>query len=173
MTNQHRAIIMLGGNVGDTVCVFESTIRTLGLNNINLVSASSIYRTKPWGYFDQRDFLNQLLVLETNMDLFEFHECCLKTELLHGKNKEFENGPRSLDIDILFFDSLVIHNPKLTIPHPRMHQRRFNLVPLCELYPDFIHPILSKKMSDLLDECMDPDEPSVFIKKQNLTKCTL
>ncbi len=91
MTNQHRAIIMLGGNVGDTVCVFESTIRTLVLNNINLISASSIYRTKPWGYFDQRDFLNQLLVLETNMDLFEFHECCLKTELLHGKNKVFEN----------------------------------------------------------------------------------
>jgi 2-amino-4-hydroxy-6-hydroxymethyldihydropteridine diphosphokinase len=54
-----------------------------------------------------------------------------------------------------------------------MHQRRFNLVPLCELYPDFIHPILSKKMSDLLDECMDPDEPSVYIKKQNLTKCIL
>lgn len=164
MTNSHRAIIMLGGNVGDTICVFESAIRYFGLNNINLVAASSKYRTKPWGYFDQRDFLNQLLVLNTYMDLSEFHDCCLKIENLHGKNKEFENGPRSLDIDILFFDSIVLQNQRLTIPHPRMHLRRFNLIPVCELLPEFIHPVLGKTMTELLAECNDPDEPSVIIQ---------
>ena len=172
MTKLHRAIIMLGGNVGDTVCVFESAVRSLELKENQLVSASSVYRTKPWGFFNQRDFLNQLLVLDTPLDLTEFHDCCLKIELLHGKNKEFENGPRSLDIDILFFDTIVLQTPKLTIPHPRMHQRRFNLVPICELMPDFNHPALNKKMSDLLSECEDLDEPSIVVRQQNITSCS-
>ncbi len=172
MTKLHRAIIMLGGNVGDTVCVFESAVRSLELNENQLVSASSVYRTKPWGFFNQRDFLNQLLVFDTPLDLTEFHDCCLKIELLHGKNKEFENGPRSLDIDILFFDTIVLQTPKLTIPHPRMHQRRFNLVPICELMPDFIHPALNKKMSDLLSECVDLDEPSIAVRQQSKTSCS-
>ena len=172
MTKLHRAIIMLGGNVGDTVCVFESAVRTLELNQNQLVSASSIYRTKPWGYFNQKDFLNQLLVLDSSMELSEFHDCCLSIELLHGKNKEFENGPRSLDIDILFFDSTIVQNEKLTIPHPRMHQRRFNLVPVCELLPDFIHPVLNKKMLELLAECEDQDEPLIVVRHQSEKSCS-
>lgn len=163
---------MLGGNVGDTVCVFESAIRSLELKQNQLKSASSIYRTKPWGFIKQRDFLNQLLVFETRLDLFEFHDCCLEIEHKHGKNKEFENGPRSLDIDILFFDSIVFQNQRLTIPHPRMHQRRFNLVPICELLPDFDHPVLKKKMSELLAECQDHDEPSIVVRQQYKTSCT-
>ena len=171
MKKLHQAIIMLGGNVGDTVCVFESAVRTFELNHNQLVSASSIYRTKPWGYFNQREFLNQLLILNTPMDLNGFHGCCVKIELLHGKNKEFDNGPRSLDIDILFYDSVVVENEKLTIPHPRMHIRRFNLVPICELLPDFIHPVLNKKMLDLLAECEDQDEPSIVIRRKSEKSC--
>ncbi|MFM7766236.1 MAG: 2-amino-4-hydroxy-6-hydroxymethyldihydropteridine diphosphokinase [Bacteroidota bacterium] len=172
MTKLHRAIVMLGGNVGDTVCVFESALRSFEMHQNQLVSSSAIYRTKPWGYFNQRDFLNQLLVLDTPLDLAEFHNCCNNLELLHGKNKEFENGPRSLDIDILFFDDMVLENENLTIPHPRMHQRRFNLVPICEILPDFTHPILEKKMSELLAECTDLDEPSLLLQKSSKTPCS-
>lgn len=155
MGELHQAIIMLGGNVGDTICIFESAKRWLHRSSCRVTSQSMYYRSKPWAFEHQRDFINQLLVLETEMKVEGFHELCKSIEKKHGKMKLFVNGPRSLDIDILFFDDLILQTEPLTIPHPRLHLRLFNLVPLKEAVPDWVHPELKQTVSELCANCTD------------------
>ncbi|MEY4875951.1 MAG: 2-amino-4-hydroxy-6-hydroxymethyldihydropteridine diphosphokinase, partial [Bacteroidota bacterium] len=116
---------------------------------------SSIYRTKAWGNENQNDFLNQCLIIETELSA----ESCLQKILLIeqnlGRKREEKWGPRTIDIDILFFNSEIVDKPNLQIPHPYLHLRRFTLAPLHELIPDFIHPILKKNISELLLHCKD------------------
>lgn len=151
----HRAVIMLGGNVGDTICIFESAKRSLSQSGCAVVTQSMYYRSKPWGFDKQRDFINQLLLVETPLEVEGYHALCEMIEKKHGKLKLFENGPRSLDIDLLFFDDLIMQTETLTIPHPRLHLRLFNLVPLQETLPDWVHPVLHQTMTELRASCKD------------------
>jgi len=117
---------------------------------------SSLYETAAWGLEDQPDFLNQVLLVETAQKPRELLETLLDIEQELGRIRQQKNGPRTIDLDILLYNDDVIHEPGLQIPHPRMASRRFVLAPLAEIAGELIHPITSKTIRQMLDECTDP-----------------
>lgn len=151
----HRSFIMLGGNVGDTICVFQSAVKMLQEMGVRILAVSSVFRTEPWGYSNQRSFLNQAAFIETKLSAVELMRLLQYIEQFHGKATMFANGPRTLDLDLVFFDSMIMESDSLTIPHPRAHLRRFNLEPLSEIASEFVHPKLNKMIKVLLEECQD------------------
>jgi 2-amino-4-hydroxy-6-hydroxymethyldihydropteridine diphosphokinase len=147
----HTLYLALGTNLGDRMDNLRAAIRALP-PTIHVTALSSVYETPPWGYADQPAFLNMALAGETESgpsDLISFLKN-LESEL--GREKTFRNGPRLIDMDILFFDDLRMDEPGLVIPHPRLHERAFVLVPLNDIAPGLFHPELGRSMRDLLKE---------------------
>jgi 2-amino-4-hydroxy-6-hydroxymethyldihydropteridine diphosphokinase len=157
----HIVYILLGGNQGEPIKNFNIAKSELELKAGEIIQESSLYLTAAWGFADQPDFINQVIVLKTRIGAAELLDVCLNAETLVGRVRTVKNAPRLIDLDILFYDADVIHEPQLQIPHPRIPDRRFVLVPLCELSPQLHHPILGKTMSELLEECSD----SLDVKK--------
>jgi 2-amino-4-hydroxy-6-hydroxymethyldihydropteridine diphosphokinase len=122
----------------------------------SILKASSVYETAAWGKEDQGAFLNQVLKVETNLHPEEVLKTILQIEEYLGRKRELKYGPRTIDIDILFFNDKIINRRALKIPHPQMQNRRFVLVPLNEIAPGKVHPTLHKTISQLLAECPDP-----------------
>jgi 2-amino-4-hydroxy-6-hydroxymethyldihydropteridine diphosphokinase len=120
------------------------------------LQVSSIYETAAWGMENQEAFLNQVLEIETNLNPDELLQSILQIEEGLGRKRELKYGPRTIDIDILFFNDQVIDQEGLKIPHPQLQNRRFVLVPLNEIASNKIHPIFKKTISQLLAECPDP-----------------
>ncbi|MDQ1332310.1 MAG: dihydroneopterin aldolase / 2-amino-4-hydroxy-6-hydroxymethyldihydropteridine diphosphokinase [Bacteroidota bacterium] len=121
-----------------------------------VVNSSSVYETKPWGFRSKNDFLNMVIEVDTKLKPSGLLGRLLMIESLLGrvrKGKKYTS--RIIDIDILLYNDMVMENEVLVIPHPRMHERKFVLVPLCEIAPDFMHPLLKKSISELLKECPD------------------
>jgi 2-amino-4-hydroxy-6-hydroxymethyldihydropteridine diphosphokinase len=151
----NQLVLLLGCNIGTCELTFYKAIELIENEVGKCINKSSIYRTKAWGNENQNDFLNQCLIIETELSA----ESCLQKILLIeqnlGRKREEKWGPRTIDIDILFFNSEIVDKPNLQIPHPYLHLRRFTLAPLHELIPDFIHPILKKNISELLLHCKD------------------
>jgi 2-amino-4-hydroxy-6-hydroxymethyldihydropteridine diphosphokinase len=112
---------------------------------------SSIVETAPWGKTDQPYFLNRVLRVKTRLPPIQLMEMLLQIEQDMGRNRAEKWGPRTIDIDVLFYDSRIINEPGLCVPHPYMHEREFVLKPLVEIAPGFMHPVLQKTMSELLD----------------------
>lgn len=126
----------LGGNLGDPLQAFAGALRSFdGHPAVTLLRSSSVYRTKPWGILDQPDFLNMAALLSTDLDEVELLNLCIELELANGRERGERWGPRTLDIDILTFGELVTDRPRLQLPHPRIAQRGFVLVPLAEIAP--------------------------------------
>ena len=121
----------------------------------NLIKQSSIYETAAWGLENQPNFLNQIIILSTSQSPKLLMKTILKIEKKMGRERLVKMGPRIIDIDILFYENRIINKPSLTIPHPRIQFRRFVLVPLNELQPNYLHPILNKSVKDLLIACTD------------------
>ncbi len=150
----NRAFLLLGGNMGNRFFFIFNAISDLNVKIGSIIRSSSFYITSAWGNENQPDFLNVAVELETSLS---------PTELLSGlKEIESKYGPRTgkweprqLDIDILFYNEEVIHTGSLNVPHPELGNRRFALVPLCEIAPGIVHPITGKKASDMLTECED------------------
>jgi len=149
------AVLMLGGNIGDTSALFERALYQLEKLVGNVELRSSLFSSSPWGNHSQPDFLNQALVLQTSLSPIELLKSTVRIESDLGKNKIEPNGPRTIDIDILFYNDVVLNTPELILPHPRLHLRRFNLLPLNDIIPDKIHPLLNEKISTLLSTCTD------------------
>jgi len=114
------------------------------------ISASPIYETEPWGYTEQARFLNQVISAETGLPPEELLAYIKNIEKNVGRTPTFRNGPREIDIDILLYGDLILDIPGLTIPHPRLHERAFMLVPLADITQDLVHPVINNTIFALL-----------------------
>lgn len=121
----------------------------------SLMKESSVYETAAWGNTKQAAFLNQVIVIETKHSPDYLMKSLLKIETGLGRIRTQKYGPRTIDLDILFFDELIYHSSTVTLPHPALQDRRFVLIPLAELSPRKIHPVYQKTVSRLLKECAD------------------
>lgn len=157
-----KLYLLLGGNLGDRTTYLQQACDKIMSQIGALRKKSSLYETAAWGKTDQPSFLNQVLEVETNLQpealLHAIHE--IEKEL--GRARFEHWGSRVIDIDILFYDALVLQTQRLTIPHPHLHTRRFTLVPLAEVAPDLKHPVLQKNMVQLLANCTDELEVTVY-----------
>ena len=141
--------LALGSNIGDRRDNLRRALTGLA-PEVQVMGRSPVYETPAWGYEDQPPFLNMALEAETSLlpEALLTHVKRLETEL--GRTPSFHWGPRLIDIDILFYGDLVLATPALTIPHPRLHERAFVLVPLNNLAPSLVHPVLGKTIAELL-----------------------
>ncbi|MFH1493815.1 MAG: 2-amino-4-hydroxy-6-hydroxymethyldihydropteridine diphosphokinase [Pseudomonadota bacterium] len=136
-----RAFIALGSNLDDPAAQVSHAFGELdSLPGTRLIFQSSLYRSAPWGYSDQPDFINAVAEIETLLAPRILLEMLLDIEHRRGRVREFLNAPRVLDLDLLLYDGLIHHEHGLTLPHPRMHERAFVLMPLTEIAPDCIIP---------------------------------
>ncbi len=141
--------LALGSNLGDRVVNLETARKALA-PRIRVIRESPIYVTPPWGYTEQPDFLNQVIEVETLLHPIPLLHRLKTIEADMGRETTFRNGPRIIDLDILFYGQEVYEGELLQIPHPRLQERAFVLVPLNDLAPDFIHPVLNQSVGDML-----------------------
>ncbi len=141
--------LALGTNLGDRLAKLRAAIKALS-PEINVIAKSKVYETPPWGYENQPAFLNMAVKCETNLEPESLLKRLKQLEVQLGREQSFRWGPRLIDIDILFYDNLILKSESLTIPHPRLHERAFVLVPLTDIASDFIHPVFKKTIKELL-----------------------
>ncbi|NQW77938.1 MAG: 2-amino-4-hydroxy-6-hydroxymethyldihydropteridine diphosphokinase [Chitinophagaceae bacterium] len=160
----NNVYLLIGGNMGDRMANLAAARDSINIECGRIISASSIYETEAWGYKEQNAFLNQALVIQTSLQANALMDAILKIEIALGRKREIPLGPRIIDIDIIYYNDEIINSSTLTIPHPSMAQRKFVLMPLTEIAPNYRHPILLKTNEVLLKECGDS---SVVYKKSS------
>jgi 2-amino-4-hydroxy-6-hydroxymethyldihydropteridine diphosphokinase len=151
----NKAYLLTGGNIGDPKETLARARTEIALHCGHITHSSSLYETAAWGKKDQPAFINQALEIETILQPEELLQKLLDIEKMNGRIRQEKYGPRTLDIDILLYDDRVIRESSLTIPHPELQNRRFALAPLAEIAPLVIHPLFSKTIIQLLEECID------------------
>lgn len=151
----NKAYLLTGGNRGNRKENLATAYTYIGQQCGNITNASSLYETAAWGKADQPSFLNQSLEIQTRLTSRQLLKKILNIEKQMGRVREEKYGPRLIDIDILLFNEEVHNQPRLKIPHPELQNRRFVLVPLAEIAPKIIHPVLKKTIIELLAVCPD------------------
>ena len=147
--------IQLGSNIGERESFIAKSMEQIEENIGEIITESSIFETIPWGNKNQNNFLNAVIKIRTPFDAFKILQKSQKIENNLGRVRKEKWGERTIDIDILFYNNKIINTTKLNIPHPLIQQRKFVLVPLSEIAPNYIHPIFKKSISTLLSECKD------------------
>jgi len=153
MTN--GVFLLLGTNLGDKWANLEKALDHIARAAGPIVKASSVFESSPWGFTNQPEYLNQVILIDTSLNPNELLDVLLGIESHMGRKRIKKWDPRLIDIDILFYNDLLLQKDGLILPHPHLANRRFTLVPLNEIAPDFIHPVLQKSSTQLLKDCMD------------------
>ncbi len=157
MTN--NVFLSLGSNLGDRMANLRLAVSLLYRQGYAVTTQSSgVYETAAWGDIPQPDFLNAVIQVETVLEPIALMEAVLAVERQMGRVRTQKWGPRTIDIDILFWGETVIATERLTVPHPYVQDRRFILKPLKEIAPDFMHPVLLQTIENLWSSCIDPLE---------------
>ncbi len=154
----NKVYLLLGSNRGDKAFLLAKTVEKLNLISFKPAISSSLYESEPWGFKAEEWFLNQAVLVETDVSPKDMLALILNIEKELGRIRDasiegYES--REIDIDILLFNNKIIDTDSLTIPHPRMHLRKFVLEPLMEIAPNFIHPLFKKTITELYNECLD------------------
>jgi 2-amino-4-hydroxy-6-hydroxymethyldihydropteridine diphosphokinase len=150
--DNHVAYLALGSNVGDRLLNLKEAIASLS-PQMDVKAKSHVYETPPWGYKDQSPFYNQVIKVKTYLEPERLLKHLKRLEVALGRKPTFQNGPRSIDIDMLFYDDLIMNTPVVTLPHPRLHERGFVLLPLMDIAPDLIHPVRQKSVREMVAAC--------------------
>lgn len=149
----------LGSNIGDKLSFLKSAEEEIAkLKNTKVLRSSSVYRTEPWGIKAQEEFLNSVLEIESELEPEELLKELKEIEIVLGRKNREKWFEREIDIDILFYNDLIIKNAQVNIPHPEIQNRKFVLVPMCELNAGFVHPLLNSTLESLLKNTKDKSE---------------
>ena len=153
-----KCYVLFGSNMGDKDQIFAQACLLFNNRCGQVLEVSSSYESEPWGFEADEWFLNRLIVLETKLDPQHLLDELLEIERELGRVRHPEHqgyDSRTADLDILYYGDRVIHTATLTVPHPRLHLRRFALMPLCEVDPEMLHPVLQLTQAELLQQCPD------------------
>ena len=160
------AFLSLGSNLGKRLENLERAIDKIGESGqIKVIKVSPVYETEPVGVKGQEWFLNLALEVQTSLEPFALLERLLSIEDQMGRKRDEKWGPRSIDLDILLYDDRIVDSDRLAIPHPRMHERRFVLLPLAQIAPRLLHPRLEKSIEELLASCRDRSTARLYHEK--------
>jgi len=156
--------LCLGGNIGDRETALKLALSKIEGQIGEITSQSSIYETEAWGVENQQAYLNQCIEVKTTLSASSLIESLLLIEKELGRMRTISDTyePRTIDIDILFYNHDIINEPKLIVPHPRLHLRKFVLIPLNEIASNYLHPLLNKTIFSLLSECDDSSDVKQF-----------
>lgn len=152
------AYILLGSNLGDREDLLRRAVEIMECRCCRLVASSYIYESEAWGFETDNVFLNQVVCVKTMLNPHDLLKELLSIEIELGRDREHRYDTyvsRPIDLDILYFNDIIVDDEILTLPHPRLHLRRFTLKPLCDIAPNFIHPKLKVSNEVLLDRCED------------------
>jgi 2-amino-4-hydroxy-6-hydroxymethyldihydropteridine diphosphokinase len=150
-----NVFLLLGSNLGNRELYLQKAIDLIELDIAPVIKRSAIYLTQSWGKTDEPDYLNQVIEIKTTSNAQGVLDKVLAIEIILGRQRQVKWGSRTIDIDILFYGDEVINQPGLVVPHPELHKRRFTLVPLAQIAPKFVHPILEKNILQLKNELID------------------
>ena len=151
----NKAYLLLGSNMGNSKTQLVKAVRNIEKKIGSVTRLSTLYSTAAWGNTRQPDFLNQVIIVETELTASQTMQIILQIEKQMGRIRTVKNAPRIIDIDILFFNKEIIDQKQLIVPHPQIQNRRFVLVPLNQLSPNLLHPVLKKSVHQLLIHCPD------------------
>ena len=150
-----RVFFLLGSNLGDRVQLMADARHLIEARIAPLMCSSQLYESAPWGNTQQPYFLNQAIELQSDLAADVLLKACLSVEKQLGRRRAARYAPRSIDIDLLYYGQQVIQRPGLRLPHPEIARRRFTLVPMVEIAPNWMHPLLKKRQKELLLSCTD------------------
>ena len=158
-----KSYLILGGNIGDRLDYLRRGVEWLRKDAGNVTAMSAVYESEPWGFDDPCRFLNQAVMIETELDPYTLLKTVQRIEQTLGRLRTHGGyQPRTMDIDILLYGNRIINTPELVIPHPRMTERIFVLQPLAELAPNLKHPVLHQTMRYLREICTDTKQVQIF-----------
>ena len=146
---EHTVYLALGSNLDNRLANLKQAVTALA-PQMEVKAKSNVYETPPWGYEDQPRFLNQVIKAKTYLEPEPLLKHLKRLEVTLGRKTSFQNGPRLIDIDILFYDELILNTPSLVIPHPRLHERGFVLLPLMDIDPDLVHPVNKQSIREMV-----------------------